>query len=90
MEEEDVASLVHAVAAMADEDLFVGNEEELFSDDLDVCVGDEPSSETGEYANMDGYCGYNVGDDFYENWEDRGIDGIADFDRINFKEITFD
>ncbi|XLU29961.1 hypothetical protein S245_066027, partial [Arachis hypogaea] len=36
------------------EDLFVGNEEELVSDDPDVCVGDEPSSEAGEGANMDG------------------------------------
>ncbi|QHO56116.1 protein FAR1-RELATED SEQUENCE 5 [Arachis hypogaea] len=90
MEEEDVASLVHGAPAMADEVSFVGNEEELVSDEPYVCVGDEPSSEASEDANMDGYCGYNDGDDFYESWEDRGIDGIADFGRINFKEISFD
>ncbi|RYQ83727.1 hypothetical protein Ahy_B10g102529 [Arachis hypogaea] len=90
MEEEDVVSYFHGAAAMADENLCVGNEEELVFDDLDACLGNESSSEAGEDANMEGYFDDNVGDDFYENWEDRGIDEIADFGQINFKEITFD
>ncbi|QHO12662.1 uncharacterized protein DS421_15g508870 [Arachis hypogaea] len=45
MEKEDVVSYFHGAAAMADKDLYVGDEEELVSDDPDVCLGDEPSSE---------------------------------------------
>ncbi|XLR66565.1 hypothetical protein S83_017237 [Arachis hypogaea] len=84
MEEENVVSYFHGAAAMADKDLCVSNKEELVSDDPDVYLGDEPSLEVGEDANIEG-SGDNVGDDFYKNWEDKGIDRIADFE-LTLKE----
>ncbi|RYR24587.1 hypothetical protein Ahy_B02g058091 [Arachis hypogaea] len=39
-------------------------------------------------SSPNGELGENFGDNFFDNWEERAVDGIAELGCINFKEIT--
>ncbi|MED6213332.1 hypothetical protein PIB30_092067, partial [Stylosanthes scabra] len=53
-------------------------------------VASEEAKGSVQSADVPDYASDEEEENFYYNWEDRGIDGIVDFGRINFKSISVD
>ncbi|MED6218213.1 hypothetical protein PIB30_024852 [Stylosanthes scabra] len=49
--------------------------------------GDSGEDDIGEGSGWDAAVDEEFGNDFYDDWHERGVDGIAELGQINLKEI---